>query len=93
MVLSSNSIEHALVTLGCYTAGVPVAPISPAYSLISSDHGKLKHCAGVVKPRVVFAQSGAMFQNAFKVLRAAMPNLVFVTADGTGEGAIAAVAT
>ncbi|MDP1738808.1 MAG: AMP-binding protein [Caulobacter sp.] len=88
MVLSSNSIEHALVMLGCYTAGVPVAPISPAYSLISSDHGKLKHCAAVVKPRVVFAQSGVMFQNAFNTLSAINPNLIFVTADGTGEGAI-----
>ncbi|MDO8295350.1 MAG: AMP-binding protein [Caulobacter sp.] len=88
MVLSANSIEHALVTLGCYTAGVPVAPISPAYSLISSDHGKLKHCASVVKPKVVFAQLGTMFQNAFNTLKATNPGLVFITADGTGEGAI-----
>ena len=88
MVLSANSIEHALVTLGCYTAGVPVAPISPAYSLISSDHAKLKHCAAVVKPKVVFAQSGAMFERAFQTLRETNPNLVFVTADGEGEGAI-----
>src|SRR5215218_863945 len=43
MVLSPNSVEHALVMLGCYTAGVPIAPISPAYSLISTDHAKLKH--------------------------------------------------
>ncbi len=88
MVLSSNSIEHALVMLGCYTAGVPVAPISPAYSLISTDHAKLKHCASVVRPKVVFAQSGAMFERAFATLREQNPDLVFVTADGTGEGAI-----
>lgn len=88
MVLSSNSIEHALVMLGCYTAGVPVAPISPAYSLISTDHAKLKHCADVVRPRVVFAQSGAMFERAFQTLREVDPSLVFVTADGQGEGAI-----
>jgi len=88
MVLSANSIEHALVTLGCYTAGVPVAPISPAYSLISSDHAKLRHCAEVVRPQVVFAQSGTQFERAFQTLRETNPNLVFVTADGTGEGAI-----
>ena len=82
MVLSSNSIEHAMVTLGCYTAGVPVAPISPAYSLISSDHAKLRHCAAVVKPKVVFAQSGAMYGRAIETLREADPSLVFVTADG-----------
>ncbi len=88
MVLSSNSIEHALITLGCYTAGAPVAPISPAYSLISTDHAKLRHCASVVKPKVVFAQSGAMFERAFQTLRDADPGLVFVTADGEGDGAI-----
>ena len=83
MVLSSNSIEHALVTLGCYTAGAPVAPISPAYSLISSDHAKLRHCASVVKPRVIFAQSGAMYERAIATLREMDPSLVFVTADGS----------
>jgi feruloyl-CoA synthase len=88
MVLSSNSIEHALVMLGCYTAGVPVAPISPAYSLISSDHAKLRHCAAVVRPKVVFAQSGAMFERAFQTLSEVDTGLVFVTADGEGEGAI-----
>ncbi len=82
MVLSLNSIEHALIMLGCYTAGVPVAPISPAYSLISTDHAKLKHCAGVVKPKVVFAQSGAMYERAIATLRALDPTLEFVTADG-----------
>lgn len=89
MVLSANSIEHALVTLGCYTAGVPVAPISPAHSLLSTDHAKLRHSAAVVRPRVVFAQSGAAFERAFQTLRALHPALVFVTADGKGDGAIA----
>lgn len=88
MVLSANSIEHALVTIGCYTAGVPVAPISPAYSLISTDHAKLKHCVATVKPRVIFAQSGTMFERAIATLRDYDPTLVFVTADSAGEGAI-----
>jgi feruloyl-CoA synthase len=84
MVLSANSVEHALVMLGCYTAGVPVAPISPAYSLISSDHAKLKHCFATVRPKVVFAQSSEMFARAFDTLRAENPDLVFVTVDGGG---------
>ena len=46
-----------------------IAPISPAYSLISSDHAKLKHCFATVRPRVVFAQSSAMFARAFETLR------------------------
>ncbi len=82
MVLSSNSIEHALVMLGCYTAGVPVAPISPAYSLISADHAKLRHCFRIVKPKVVFAQSGPMYARAIETLKALDPNVVVITADG-----------
>jgi feruloyl-CoA synthase len=89
MILSGNSIEHALMTLGAYTAGVPAAPISPAYSLISTDHAKLKHCFEKVAPRVVFAQSGAMFAGALATLKALDPGLLVVTADGAGDGAIA----
>jgi feruloyl-CoA synthase len=87
MALSGNSIEHGLLMLGCYTAGVPIAPISPAYSLISSDHAKLKHCFSTVRPKVIFAQDSAMFTRAFETLRALDPSLRFVTVDG-GEGTI-----
>ena len=89
MILSGNSIEHALMTLGAYAAGVPAAPVSPAYSLISTDHAKLRHCFERVAPRVVFAQSGALFAKAIETLKALDPTLLIVTADGAGEGAIA----
>ena len=82
MVLSANSVEHALIMLGCYTAGVPIAPISPAYSLISTDHAKLKHCFATVRPRVVFIQSSAMFARAIETLKALDPTLTFVSVDG-----------
>jgi feruloyl-CoA synthase len=85
MVLSGNSVEHGLLMLGCYTAGVPIAPISQAYSLISSDHAKLKHCFATVRPKVVFAQTAAPFERAFATLRALDPSLTFVTVDG-GDG-------
>lgn len=89
MVLSANSVEHGLVMLGAYTSGIPLAPISPAYSLISTDHAKLKHAFATVRPKVVFAQDGAMFARAFETLRGLDPDLIFVTTDGNGEGAIA----
>jgi feruloyl-CoA synthase len=84
MVLSGNSVEHGLVMLGAYTAGIPVAPISPAYSLVSTDHAKLKHCFEVIRPKVVFAQDGKQFAKALDTLRALDPNLVVITADGGG---------
>ena len=85
LILSSNSIEHALIMLGCYTAGVPAAPISPAYSLISTDHAKLKHAYETLKPKVVFAQDSAQFARAFETLKAVDPDLVFITVDGGGS--------
>ena len=42
MILSGNAIDHALLMLAGYTAGVPVAPISVAYSLQSQDFAKLQ---------------------------------------------------
>ena len=45
MILSGNSVEHLLVTLAGYTAGVPVAPISVAYSLMSADHARIRSIA------------------------------------------------
>ncbi|MEH3035523.1 MAG: AMP-binding protein [Sphingomonas adhaesiva] len=88
LVVSGNSVEHALVTLGCYTAGVPVTPISQAYSLISTDHAKLRHAFRTVRPRVVFAQDSAAFARAFDTLRELDPQLTFVTVDG-GSGTTA----
>ncbi len=88
MVLSGNSVEHGLVMLGCYTAGVPVAPISSAYSLISTDYAKLKHCFEVVRPKVVFAQDAKAFAKAIAVLKELNPKLVVVTVAG-GEGTTA----
>lgn len=84
MILSANSVEHALLMLGCYTAAIPAAPISPAYSLVSTDHQKLKHAWDMVRPRIVFAQHAAPFARAFESLRALDPNLLFVSVDGGG---------
>ena len=88
MVLSGNSVEHGLIMLGAYTAGVPVAPISPAYSTISTDFAKLKHCFQVVKPRLVFVQDAKPFAKALEALRALDPKLTVVSVDG-GAGTLA----
>lgn len=60
-ILSGNSIEHALVALGCLCAGVPYAPISPAYSLLDKTFGKLRHIVSLITPGLVFADDGARF--------------------------------
>jgi feruloyl-CoA synthase len=55
VILSENSLEHALLALGCMVAGVPFVPTSPPYSLISQDYDKLRHVLRTVTPGLVFA--------------------------------------
>ncbi|WP_206951537.1 feruloyl-CoA synthase [Trinickia acidisoli] len=63
-ILSGNSIEHALIALGCLCAGVPYAPISPAYSLLDKSYGKLRHIVSLVTPGLVFVDDGVRFASA-----------------------------
>ena len=67
-ILSGNSIEHALMTLAAMQARFPAAPVSPAYSLMSQDHLKLKYLFGLIKPAVVMVQDGPAFEKALKAL-------------------------
>lgn len=67
-ILSGNDIEHALLALGAMYAGIPYAPISPAYSLVSSDFGRLRHILNVLSPGLVFASDGAIYKRAIHAL-------------------------
>jgi feruloyl-CoA synthase len=63
-ILSGNSIEHALMTQAAMQARLPAAPVSPAYSLMSQDHLKLKYLFDLIKPAVVMVQDGPTFEKA-----------------------------
>jgi len=67
-ILSGNSIEHALMTMAAMQARLPAAPVSPAYSLMSQDHLKLKYLFNLIKPAVVMVQDGPTFEKALKAL-------------------------
>src|ERR1044071_7368253 len=68
MILSGNAIDHALLMLAGFTAGVPVAPISVAYSLQSQDHAKLKQIAELLAPGLVYVNDTAPFARALAAL-------------------------
>ena len=68
MILSGNSLEHLLVSLGAYAAGVPVMPISVAYSLMSSDHARLRAIAELTEPGLLFADDAEAFGPALDAL-------------------------
>ena len=68
MILSANGIDHALLTLAGHTAGIPVAPISVAYSLQSQDHAKLKHIAALLTPGLLYVADTGPFAKALAAL-------------------------
>ena len=61
-ILSGNSIEHALMALGCMYAGVLYAPLAPAYSLASSELTTLRYLWQSLNPALVFAAEGTVFE-------------------------------
>lgn len=67
-ILSGNSIEHALITQAAMQARLPVAPVSPAYSLMSRDHEKLKYLFQLIKPAIVLVQDVRPFRDALNSL-------------------------
>jgi len=69
-ILSDNGIDHALLSLGAMHVGVPVAPVSPAYSLMSKDFGKLKYIFELLQPGLVFAAEPKKFEAALAVVGA-----------------------
>src|SRR6266436_8807567 len=64
VILSGNSIDHALVAFGALYAGIPFCPVSPAYSLVSKDYGKLAYLMKLLTPGLVFADDADKFADA-----------------------------
>src|SRR5207253_6486800 len=64
VILSGNSIDHALIAFGALYAGIPFCPVSPAYSLVSRDYGKLGYLVKLLTPGLVFADDASKFADA-----------------------------
>ena len=86
MILSGNSLEHLLVSLGAYAAGAPAMPISAAYSLMSSDHAQVRAIAELTEPGLVFAGDAEPFGPALNALGDAAPRILI--ARGERDGAL-----
>jgi feruloyl-CoA synthase len=64
MILSSNSIEFALLSMAAMQTRAPLAPVSPAYSVMSRDHAKLRYVFDLIRPGLVFVQNGEIYAGA-----------------------------
>ncbi len=68
MILSDNSINSAIIQLGAMQIGIPVVPVSPAYSLMSKTLSKLHHIVDLIEPKLIYVEDGQLFSTALKAL-------------------------
>jgi feruloyl-CoA synthase len=80
MILSENDLDHAMLALAALYVGVPFVPVSPAYSIVSRDYGKLRYVAELMTPGLVFASSGARYGRA--IAAAIPPGTEVVVSEG-----------
>jgi feruloyl-CoA synthase len=64
VILSGNSLEHAVLALGAMHAGIPYAPLAPAYALLARDYTTLRALWRALQPGLVFACEGEKFERA-----------------------------
>ncbi len=89
-ILSDNDLEHLTLALGALWAGIPFAPVSSAYSLVSQDFAKLRHILGLITPGLVFASDARYAAAIAAVLPAGVAGEVpVVLTDGAAEAAAA----
>jgi len=65
-ILSENDFEQFLITLAGMHVGIPIAPISPSYSLLSKDFNRVRHALNLVTPGLIFASDGTRYRNAIE---------------------------
>ena len=68
IILSDNSVEHALLALAGMHVGIPGAAISTGYSLLSTDHAKLKANVELLKPGVILAEPVERYAKALDAI-------------------------
>ena len=85
MILSANSVNHAMVSLGAMGAGIPVAPVSVAYSLLSQDFAQLRYVFGLVDPGLIYFENGQLFERALAALNLDGVEIVFSSAPPEGS--------
>lgn len=68
LIISGNSIAHAMLRLGAMAAGVKSCPISANYALMGGAYERLRYVTDLIKPKIIFAEEGAFFDNALKAV-------------------------
>ncbi len=85
MLLSGNSIEQAIVLLAAEYVGIPTAPVSPAYAMLSQDFARLKNVVEMVPPAALFVQDSTRFERALAALKDTRAPVIAVHGVSAGQ--------
>ncbi|WP_299599810.1 feruloyl-CoA synthase [uncultured Tateyamaria sp.] len=61
LILSGNSVDHALLTLAAQYVGLVTVPVAAQYSLIPAARARLEYVRDLVKPALVYAADDDAF--------------------------------
>lgn len=89
MVLSGNSLEHAVFEMAAMQACMPYVPVTPAYSLLSSDFVKLRAMVDLIDPAVIFVQNARQFERALLGIDLLRRTVVHVEESVVGVASVA----
>jgi feruloyl-CoA synthase len=64
LILAPNSIAHAEVMLAAMRAGIPCAPVSTAFALMSGDLARLRHVTRLVTPQMAVLPEDSQYDAA-----------------------------
>lgn len=68
LILSGNSIAHALMALAAQHVGVPSAALAPAYSQSGGDYLKFRDVVRQLTPGMIFADNASVFAPAIEAV-------------------------
>lgn len=67
VILSGNSVDHALLSFGAQYVNVPTVPLAEQYSLTPEAHGRLTYVLDKVKPSMAFTDDAGRYASALRL--------------------------
>ncbi len=89
--LSGNDLGQAVVSFAAQYIGVPFAPVSPAYSLMSEDFGKLRYVLAQLNPGLIYVSTGKPFAKALAAVVPADVEVVYAVDPPPGREKVTAL--
>ncbi len=65
LIVSGNSVDHALLSLAAQYVGVPTVPVAEQYALIPAALPRLEYVVKLVRPGMIYASDAALYAGAF----------------------------